>query len=162
MATDLSNVNELFNLIKKRVSELDNSELDNSVVEEPLPEISECDFGLTEFTVNNDSLTVEDDFGKDFGKDFNNSKKLSNQSLIDVIKTKSSLNDSFFDDRTDLDELFVNSIHKTIKEIVRGADNDEFADLVIINFIISGDKAGYSTNEIKGFIKELSPENFST
>lgn len=161
MTAKLSNVNELFSLIKKRVSELDNSEL-----EESLPEISECDFGLTDFTVNNDSLTVEEDFNKgfnkDFDKDFNNSKKLSNQSLIDVIKTKSSLNDSFFDDRTDLDELFVNSIHKTIKEIVRGADNDEFADLVIINFIISGDKAGYSTNEIKGFIKELSPENFST
>lgn len=80
--------------------------------------------------------------------------------LINVIKTA---NESFEDPdsagRVDLGVLFAQSIRKTMKDIHHGANSDEFADLVIINLILEGDKQGYSTDELHEFIMTLKSDD---
>lgn len=55
----------------------------------------------------------------------------------------------------DLDSIFENAVHKTMEEIHRSKDNSAFSELVIINFILMGDKKGYSVDQLKNFLQML-------
>lgn len=80
-------------------------------------------------------------------------------SLISAIKVEvDRINQSETDTRTSLASLLIRSIDKTMIEIKRGADSDDFPDLTIINLIIMGAQEGYSAGEMRGFIEELKPD----
>lgn len=79
--------------------------------------------------------------------------------LISAIKVEvDRINQSETDTRTSLASLLIRSIDKTMIEIKRGADSDDFPDLTIINLIIMGAQEGYSAGEMRGFIEELKPD----
>lgn len=60
------------------------------------------------------------------------------------------------EDQTEaLSELLLESINKTLREIKLGARAEEFQELTIINFVVSADEAGYSTETIADFVNEL-------
>lgn len=84
---------------------------------------------------------------------------MSNNSLndlIDVLRSRSALiEQDAEDDREDFAVLFMKALRKTVIEVQRGANNDEFAELTIINLIIMGDKEGYSADEINNFVQQL-------
>lgn len=75
--------------------------------------------------------------------------------LIEVLRSKSALIESASDDREDFGVLFMKALKKTVIEVQRGANNDEFAELTIVNLIIMGDKEGYSPDEINRFVQQL-------
>lgn len=79
-------------------------------------------------------------------------------SLISAIKVEvDRINQSETDTRTPLASLLIRSIDKTMIEIKRGANSDEFPDLTIINLIIMGAQEQYTAAEMRGFIEELKP-----
>lgn len=84
---------------------------------------------------------------------------MSNNSLndlIDALRSRSALiEQDVDDDREDFAVLFMKALRKTVIEVQRGANNDEFAELTIINLIIMGDKEGYSADEINNFVQQL-------
>lgn len=84
---------------------------------------------------------------------------MSNDSLndlINVLRSKSALiEQSPEDNREDFAVIFMKALKKTVIEIQRGANNDEFAELTIVNLIIMGDKEGYSPDEINHFVQQL-------
>jgi hypothetical protein len=80
-------------------------------------------------------------------------------SLISAIKVEvDRINQSETDNRTPLASLLIRSIDKTMIEIKRGADSDDFPDLTIINLIIMGAQEQYTAAEMRGFIEELKPD----
>lgn len=79
--------------------------------------------------------------------------------LLKTIRSKSVLIATESDGRIELGALFLRAIRQTMMEIHRGAESDDFADLVIVNLIILGAKEGYKVSEIKGFIEQLKSEN---
>jgi hypothetical protein len=77
-------------------------------------------------------------------------------SLISAIKTEvDRINQSEEDTRTPLASLLIRSIDKTMVEIKRGANSEDFPDLTVINLIIMGAQEGYAAGEMRGFIEEL-------
>lgn len=81
-------------------------------------------------------------------------------SLISAIKSEvDRINQSETDVRTPLASLLIRSIDKTMIEIKRGADSEDFPDLTIINLIIMGAQEGYTAGEMRGFIDELKPDS---
>lgn len=77
-------------------------------------------------------------------------------SLISAIKVEvDRINQSEEDTRTPLASLLIRSIDKTMVEIKRGANSNDFPDLTVINLIIMGDHEGYSASEMRVFIEEL-------
>ena len=84
---------------------------------------------------------------------------MSNNSLndlIDVLRSRSALiEQDAEDDHEDFAVLFMKALRKTVIEVQRGANNDEFAELTIINLIIMGDKEGYTADEINNFVQQL-------
>lgn len=79
--------------------------------------------------------------------------------LLKTIRSKSVLITAELDGRIELGALFLRAIRQTMVEIHRGAESDDFADLVIVNLIILGAKEGYKVSEIKDFIEQLKSEN---
>ena len=79
--------------------------------------------------------------------------------LLKTIRSKSVLIAMESDGRIELGALFLRAIRQTMMEIHRGAESDDFADLVIVNLIILGAKEGYKVSEIKDFIEQLKSEN---
>lgn len=79
--------------------------------------------------------------------------------LLKTIRSKSVLISTESDGRIELGALFLRAIRQTMMEIHRGAESDDFADLVIVNLIILGAKEGYKVSEIKDFIEQLKSEN---
>jgi hypothetical protein len=79
--------------------------------------------------------------------------------LLKTIRSKSVLIATESDGRIELGALFLRAIRQTMMEIHRGAESDDFADLVIVNLIILGAKEGYKVSEIKDFIEQLKSEN---
>jgi len=79
--------------------------------------------------------------------------------LLKTIRSKSVLIATESDGRIELGTLFLRAIRQTMMEIHRGAESDDFADLVIVNLIILGAKEGYKVSEIKDFIEQLKSEN---
>ena len=79
--------------------------------------------------------------------------------LLKTIRSKSVLITTESDGRIELGALFLRAIRQTMMEIHRGAESDDFADLVIVNLIILGAKEGYKVSEIKDFIEQLKSEN---
>ena len=79
--------------------------------------------------------------------------------LLKTIRSKSVLIATESDGRIELGALFLRAIRQTMIEIHRGAESDDFADLVIVNLIILGAKEGYKVSEIKDFIEQLKSEN---
>ena len=79
--------------------------------------------------------------------------------LLKTICSKSVLIATESDGRIELGTLFLRAIRQTMMEIHRGAESDDFADLVIVNLIILGAKEGYKVSEIKDFIEQLKSEN---
>lgn len=78
--------------------------------------------------------------------------------LIDVLRSKSALIESkndVSDEREDFGVLFMKALKKTVIEIQRGSDTDDFAELTIVNLIIMSDKEGYSSDEINNFVQQL-------
>lgn len=63
------------------------------------------------------------------------------------------------DSRVSPNSIFAEAIHKTLIEIKNGANSGEFADLVVINFIIQAAKEGYSSQEIKTFADEFTDKH---
>lgn len=77
-------------------------------------------------------------------------------SLISAIKVEvDRINQSEEDTRTPLASLLIRSIDKTMVEIKRGANSEDFPDLTVINLIIMGAQEGYSAAEMRGFIEDL-------
>ena len=79
--------------------------------------------------------------------------------LLKTIRSKSVLIATESDGRIELGALFLRAIRQTMMEIHRGAESDDFADLVIVNLIILGAKEGYKVSEIKDIIEQLKSEN---
>lgn len=63
------------------------------------------------------------------------------------------------DTRPPFTSLLVDAIRDTIEEIKLGADSDSFRELVMLDFLLRADRAGYSTAEISGFVAELTESN---
>lgn len=82
--------------------------------------------------------------------------------LISTIRSRSALiSEEFSDNRTDLSELFIRSIKKTLREIHHGADSDDFSDLVVVNLIMMGAETGYSADEMRVFVLALKADSDS-
>lgn len=77
--------------------------------------------------------------------------------LIDVLRVKSELISQKSNDREDLSKIFSKALRKTVIEIQRGANLDDFTDLAVINLIIMADSDGYSPREINDFVQKLKP-----
>jgi hypothetical protein len=76
--------------------------------------------------------------------------------LVELIRSRAEeILEYSHDDRTPLEELFEKSIKKTMDDIKRGANSDDFADLVVITMIIEAAKEGYSASRIKKFVDFL-------
>lgn len=65
------------------------------------------------------------------------------------------------DSRLDMSVLLIRSIEKTMVEIKRGANSEDFQDLTVINLIIMGAQEKYTTDEMRRFINELKTEEDS-
>lgn len=70
---------------------------------------------------------------------------------VDRISTQRAAEDK----TEELSELLVDSIHQTLKEIKMGANSEDFQDLTVINFVVSADDAGYSSETIRSFVQGL-------
>lgn len=57
--------------------------------------------------------------------------------------------------RVPFTSVLVDSIKTTIEDIKLGADSDSFRELVMLDFLLRAHHAGYSTEEIAGFVEEL-------
>lgn len=77
--------------------------------------------------------------------------------LIDAIRAEASflLEQNQEDSRVDLGVLFVKALRKTLREIGKGADTNDFSELTVINLIIMGAEEGYSADEMRAFIQKL-------
>lgn len=51
--------------------------------------------------------------------------------------------------------VFEDAVQQALREIKLGVPSTEFADLVVINFIISASQSGYPNSEIRSFVEEL-------
>ena len=58
-----------------------------------------------------------------------------------------------------LKDVFDEAVHKSMLEVKGGADSDNFSDFVIINFITIAARMGYSTENIRKFVADLSKDN---
>lgn len=83
---------------------------------------------------------------------------MSNSSLnelIDVLRSKSALIEQNSGDREDFGVLFMKALRRTVIEVQRGSDSEEFTELTVANLIIMADKEGYSAEEINDFVQQL-------
>lgn len=70
---------------------------------------------------------------------------------VDRITTEKASEDK----REELSGLLLDSIHKTLREIKMGAHTEDFQELTVVNFVVTADAAGYSTDTIRDFVQEL-------
>lgn len=72
-----------------------------------------------------------------------------------ILEEAEKVNKSEEDSRVHLTILLVRAIEKTMTEIKRGANSEDFQDLTVINLIIMGAQEGYHTTEMRAFVSEL-------
>lgn len=72
-----------------------------------------------------------------------------------ILQEADRINQSEEDPRVDLSLLLIRSIEKTMVEIKRGANSDDFQDLTVINLIIMGSDEEYTADEMRVFIQDL-------
>jgi len=55
----------------------------------------------------------------------------------------------------ELAEVFLEAIHKTLRDIKLGADSDDFPDLTVINFVLLAAEKEFDVRSISSFVKAL-------
>lgn len=66
--------------------------------------------------------------------------------FVNEVKSRSGSDDSR------LDRVFELSVSQAMREVKMGADSDDFADMVILNFVTNAARAGCSAREIRSFV----------
>lgn len=69
--------------------------------------------------------------------------------FVNEVKSRSGGDDS------GLDRVFGRSVSQAMREVKMGADSDDFADMVIVDFVVNAARAGYSAGEIRSFVRFL-------
>lgn len=76
--------------------------------------------------------------------------------LLSYIKDKAtSMPEHHEEGQGPLFMLFEEAVQQTMREIKHGAPSDEFAELVVINFIISAASDGYPRDTIRSFMADV-------
>ena len=75
-----------------------------------------------------------------------------------ILQEAARINQSEEDTRTELSVLLIRAIEKTMVEIKRGANSEDFQDHTVINLIIMGASEDYTADEMKLFIADLKSE----
>lgn len=76
-----------------------------------------------------------------------------------ILEEAERVNKAEEDPRVHLTVLLVRAIERTMLEIKRGADSEDFQDLAVINLIIMGAQENYTTAEMGAFVRELKNED---
>lgn len=88
--------------------------------------------------------------------------KSSLEELVKLLRdSAASISEKNEDTRVSRHALFREAIDETMQEIKAGAPSEDFADLVVINFIVNAFQAHYTVAEIKSFMDLLVPEGMS-
>ena len=69
--------------------------------------------------------------------------------FVDEVRSRSGGDDS------GLDRVFERSVSQAMREVKMGADSDDFADMVVMDFVVNAARAGYSAEEIRAFVHFL-------
>jgi len=69
--------------------------------------------------------------------------------FVNEVKSRSGSDDSR------LDRVFELSVSQAMREVKMGADSDDFADMVILNFVTNAARAGCSAEEIRTCVRFL-------
>lgn len=69
--------------------------------------------------------------------------------FVNEVKSRSGGDDS------GLDRVFGRSVSQAMREVKMGADSDDFADMVVVDFVVNAARAGYSACDIRAFVRFL-------
>ena len=79
--------------------------------------------------------------------------------LVDAITQRATELEEAPNGRLTLDALFLKALHKTINEVYKGAEPDDFTALAVINLVIMGADEGHTAEDIKAYITQLRTES---
>lgn len=75
--------------------------------------------------------------------------------MVDVAAFVNEVKSRSGGDNSRLDRVFELSVSQAMREVKMGADSDDFADMVILNFVTNAARAGCSASEIRSFVRFL-------
>ena len=79
--------------------------------------------------------------------------------LVDAITQRATELEEAPSGRLALDALFRKALHKTVNEVHKGAEPDDFTALAVINLVIMGADEGHTAKDIKAYITQLRTES---